>query len=115
MVLQLRWIHLVLGIVGRVLVQVRQEDRLRVRGLDVLPRASVSVPTCADLVVEGAVNFVLLRAENRREIIRHVDDGELSRDDEAGETKDEVGELLGEERSRWIRRDRGVLIAQVMK
>lgn len=34
MVLQLAGIHLVLGVVGRVLVQVGKEDGLRVRGLD---------------------------------------------------------------------------------
>lgn len=34
-VLQLARVHAVLGVKGRVLVQVRHEDRLRVRGLDV--------------------------------------------------------------------------------
>ena len=36
-VLELGRVHLVFGIEGRVLVQVREEDRLRVRGLDVFP------------------------------------------------------------------------------
>ena len=62
MVLQLRRVHAVLGVVRRVLVEVGQEDGLRVRGLDVLARAAVAVPACADLVVEGAVD--LRRAGN---------------------------------------------------
>ena len=68
MVLQLRRVHLVLGVVGRVLVQVRQQDRLRVGGLHVLPRAPVAVPAGADLVVETAVYFVLLGAEDGGEV-----------------------------------------------
>lgn len=67
-VLQLAWVHLVLGVVGRVLVQVRQEDGLGVRGLDVLAAAAVAVPAGADLVVEGAVDLVLLRAEDGGEV-----------------------------------------------
>lgn len=68
MVLQLARVHLVLGVVGRVLVQVRQEDGLGVRGLHVLAAAAVAVPAGADLVVEGAVDFVLLRAEDGGEV-----------------------------------------------
>lgn len=56
-VLQLRGVHLVLGVVGRVLVQVGQQDRLRVRGLDVFARAPIAVPARTDLVVEGAVDL----------------------------------------------------------
>lgn len=67
-VLQLARVHLVFWVVGRVLVQVRQQDRLRVRGLDVLAAAAVAVPAGADLVVEGAVHFVLLRAEDGGEV-----------------------------------------------
>lgn len=52
------------GVVRRVLVHGRQQDRLRVRRLDVLARAPVAVAARADLVVEGAVDFVLLRAED---------------------------------------------------
>lgn len=51
-VLQLAGVHLVLGVEGRVLVEVGQEDRLRVRRLDVLARASVTVAACSDFVVE---------------------------------------------------------------
>jgi hypothetical protein len=69
--LHLLRVHLVLGVVGRVLVEVGQQDRLRVRRLDVLARASVAVPACANLVVETAVDLVLLRAENGREIVGH--------------------------------------------
>ena len=63
-VLQLAGIHLVLGVVGRVLVQVGQQDGLRVGGLDVFARAAVAVPAGADFVVEAAVHFVLLGAED---------------------------------------------------
>lgn len=56
-VLQLARVHLVLGVVRRVLVQVRQQDRLRVGGLDVLARAAIAVAAGADFVVEGAVDL----------------------------------------------------------
>lgn len=64
MILQLAWIHLVLRIVGRVLVEVGQEDRLRVGWFDVFSRAAVTVAACADFVVEAAVDFILLGAED---------------------------------------------------
>ena len=67
-VLQLARVHLVLGVVGRVLVEVGQEDGLRVRGLDVLAAAAVAVAAGADFVVEGAVDFVLLGAEDGGEV-----------------------------------------------
>ena len=71
MVLQLRGVHLVLGVVGRVLVEVGEQDGLRIRGLDVFPRAAIAVAAGADFVVERTVDFVLLRAENGREIVGH--------------------------------------------
>ena len=71
-VLQLRRVHLDLGVVGRVLVQVGQQDGLRVRGLDVLARAAVAVAARADLVVEGAVDLVGLGAEDRGEVVGHL-------------------------------------------
>ena len=37
------------GVVGRVVVHIRQEYRLRERRLDVFTRATVSVPACANL------------------------------------------------------------------
>ena len=70
-VLQLRGVHPVLGVVGRVLVQVGHEDGLAVRGLDVLARAAVAVAAGADFEVEGAVDFVELGAEDGREEIGH--------------------------------------------
>lgn len=57
-VLQLRRVHAVLGVEGRVLVQVRHQDRLAVRRLDVLPGAAVAVPARPDLVVERAVDLL---------------------------------------------------------
>lgn len=71
MVLQLTRIHLVLGIVGRVLVQVGEQDRLTVGGLDVFSRAAVAVAARADLVVERAVYFVGFSAEDTGEVVRH--------------------------------------------
>jgi len=71
MVLQLAGIHLVLGIVGRVLVEVGKQDRLAVGRLDMFSRAAVAVPACADLVVEGTVNVVGLCAEDACEVVRH--------------------------------------------
>ena len=67
-VLQLARVHLVLGVVGRVLVQVGQKDGLGVGRLDVLARAAVAVAAGADLVVEGAVDLVLLGAKDGGEI-----------------------------------------------
>lgn len=60
-----------LGVVRGVLVHGGQQDRLRVRRLHVLARAPVAVPAGADLVVEGAVDFVLLRAEDGGEEVGH--------------------------------------------
>lgn len=70
-VLHLAGVHLALGVVGRVLVHVRHEDGLRVRGLDVLAGAAVTVSAGADLVVERAIDLVLLGTENGCEIVRH--------------------------------------------
>ncbi len=70
-VLQLARVHLDLGIVGWILVEVGQEDGLRVRGLDVLARTAVAVSTGADLVVEGAVDFVGFGTEDAGEIVGH--------------------------------------------
>ena len=63
-ILQLTCIHLILRIIGRVLVEVGQENGLGVRGLDVFSRAAVAVATGADFVVEGAVYFVGFGAED---------------------------------------------------
>lgn len=63
-VLDLARVHLVLGVERRVLVKIGHEDRLRVRRFDMLARASVPVATGPDLVVEGAVNLVLLGTED---------------------------------------------------
>jgi len=73
-VLQLTRVHLVLGIVGWVLVQVGKEDGLRVGGLDVFSGAAVAVAAGADFVVERAVDLVLLGAEDGGEVVGH--DGE---------------------------------------
>lgn len=71
MVLQLARIHLDLGVVCRVLVEVGQEDGLRVRRLDVLARAPVAMPARANLVVEGTVDLVGFSAKDRGEIVGH--------------------------------------------
>jgi len=70
-VLQLRRVHLDLGVVGGILVEVGEEDCLAVGGLDVFAGAAVAVAAGADFVVEGAVYFVLLCAEDGGEIVRH--------------------------------------------
>lgn len=36
-------------------------------------RAAVAVSACADLVVEGAVDLVLLGTEDRREVVGHCE------------------------------------------
>ena len=72
MVLQLAAVHPVLRIEGGILVHVGHQDGLRVRRLDVFPRASVAVSAGANFVVEGAIDLVLLGAENRCEIVGHV-------------------------------------------
>lgn len=72
MVLQLAAVHPVLGIEGGILVHVGHQDGLRVRRLDVFPRASVAMSAGADFVVEGAIDLVLLGAENGCEIVGHV-------------------------------------------
>lgn len=77
MVLQLARVHLDLGVVGRVLVQVRQQDGLAVRRLDVLARAPVAVPARSDLVVEGTVDLVGFGPEDTGEVVRHVSDVEV--------------------------------------
>jgi len=63
-VLQLPSVHPALVVVGRVLVHVGHEHGLRVGWLDMLSRAAVAVAAGADLVVEGAVDFVLFCAED---------------------------------------------------
>jgi len=74
-ILQLRSIHLVLGIVGGVLVEVGQQDGLAVGGLDVFSRAAVAVAAGTDFVVEGAVYFVGFGAEDGGEVVRHFEEG----------------------------------------
>jgi hypothetical protein len=56
-VLQLGRVHLVLGVVGWILVEIREEDGLRVRGFDMFARAAVAVAACSYLVVERAVHL----------------------------------------------------------
>jgi hypothetical protein len=55
--LQLCWGHLELWIVGWVLVEVREEDGLRVRRLDMFARASVTMSASSNLVVDRAVHL----------------------------------------------------------
>lgn len=70
-VLELRGRHLELWVVSRVLIEIRQENGLRVGWLDVFSRTSVAVSACADFVVEGAIHFVLFGTEDGGEIVGH--------------------------------------------
>ena len=70
-VLELTGIHLVFWIVCRILVQIWQEDCLRVGGFDVFSRAAVAMAAGADFVVEGTIDFVLLSAKDRGEVVSH--------------------------------------------
>lgn len=74
MVLHLTGVHLVLGVVSRVLVHVRHEDSLRIRRFHMLSGAAISVSACTDFVVERAIDLVLLSSENGCKIVGH---GEL--------------------------------------
>lgn len=51
-ILQLRGVHLIFGVIGRVLVEVWEENGLGVRGLDVFSRAAITVATGSNLVVK---------------------------------------------------------------
>jgi hypothetical protein len=61
-VLKLARVHLVLGIVGRILVEVWEQDGLGVGRLDVFSRASIAMAASTDLVVERAVDLERKRA-----------------------------------------------------
>lgn len=91
MILQLRRIHLIFRIKRGVLIQVRKEDRLRVRRFDVFTGTAVTVTAGADFVVKRAykyqklaekttadesrlkrtVNLVLLGTEDRGKVVGH--------------------------------------------
>ena len=60
-----------LGRVLRVDVEVLEHDGLAERRLVVDPRAALAVAACADLEVEGAVDLVLLGAEDGGQVLRH--------------------------------------------
>ena len=60
-----------LGRVLRVDVEVLQHDGLAEGGLVVDPGAALAVAARADLEVEGAVDLVLLRAEDGGQVLRH--------------------------------------------
>ena len=68
MILQLAGVHLVLRIIGRVLIEIWEENGLRVGWLYMFPRASVAVSACADFVIERAVDFVLLCSKDRGKV-----------------------------------------------
>lgn len=70
-VLHLAGVHLVLGVVGRVLVHVRHENGLGVRRLDMLARAAVAVSTCANFVVERTIDLVLFGTEDGCKVVGH--------------------------------------------
>ena len=56
-ILQLARVHLVLGIVGGVLIEVREKDGLGVGWFDMFSRAAVTVSTSAYFIIEGAVDL----------------------------------------------------------
>ncbi len=96
MVLQLASVHLVLGIVGGVLVEVGKEDRLTVGGLDVFSGATVAVAAGANFVVEGAIYFVGFSAEDGCEVVRHFEEGSLSEKcEEVSPRSEDLGIALG--------------------
>lgn len=70
-VLHLAGVHLVLGVVGRVLVHVRHENSLGVRRLDMLARAAVAVSACANFVVERTIDLVLFGTEDGCKVVGH--------------------------------------------
>lgn len=53
-VLELGWVHAILGIVGRVLVEVWHQDGLAVGGLDVFSRAAVAMSAGANFLIRRA-------------------------------------------------------------
>lgn len=70
-VLHLAGVHLVLGVVGRVLIHVRHENGLGVRRLDMLARAAVTVSACANFVVERTIDLVLFGTEDGCKVVGH--------------------------------------------
>lgn len=74
MVLQLRRIHLVFWVVGGILVEVGEEDGLRVGGLDVLAGTAVAVATGTNFVVEGAIDLIGFSTEDGGEVVGHFED-----------------------------------------
>jgi len=70
-ILQLTRVHPVLGVVGRVLIEIWEENGLAVRGLDMFAGATIAVAAGADFVVKRAVYFVLLGAEDGGEVVCH--------------------------------------------
>ena len=52
------------GVMGGVVIDIWEQNRLRERWADVFPRAAVTVSTSTDFVVEGAVDSVLLCTED---------------------------------------------------
>jgi len=72
-VLQLRRIHLVLSVKAWVVVEIREENCLRIRRFYMLPRAAVTVAARSDFVVEAAIDLVLFGTEDGSEVVGHVD------------------------------------------
>lgn len=59
MSLELHGIHLILRVVSGILVQIREKNGLRIRRLNMLPRASITMTAGANLIVEGAIDLGL--------------------------------------------------------
>ena len=56
------------------LIHVGEQERGAHTGLGVKPGAAIAVAARADLEIEGAVDTVLLRPENRGQVLRHCED-----------------------------------------
>lgn len=71
MILQLGSVHTVLGVKGRILVEVRHENGLAVAGLDVFARTAIAMTASTNFIVEATVDFVLFGAKNGSQKVCH--------------------------------------------
>ena len=72
MILKLTGVHLIFGIICRILVEIGKENRLRIRRFNMLSRATITVAACANFVVKGAIDFILFSSEDGGKVISHI-------------------------------------------